>query len=202
MILRLLRVCCCLLAVAAAAYGQAAEASVSMGASIFTDKDLGDLGVQGAARETLKLDGSGFRITARFSINNWRFFGHEFGYGYDRTGLDFGSQGGKVGMAVHQGFYDFLAHALPEGATIRPFVCAGGGFSSFFPPGTSAFSGNGFTKFGYNYGGGVKLKLSPIYGMRFDLRDYVTGKPFGEFFPNVRGMLHNVEVSAGIAILF
>jgi hypothetical protein len=81
-------------------------------------------------------------------------------------------------------------------------VCAGGGFSSFFPPGTSAFSGNGFTKFSYNYGGGVKVKLSPIYGIRLDVRDYVSGKPFGDFIPNVKGQLHNIEVSAGIAILF
>lgn len=182
------------------AYGQAAEASLSVGRSIFTNKNIADLGVQGAVQETLKL-GDGMRLSARFSINSWRFLGHEFGYGYERSALDFGSSG-KSGMNIHQGFYDFMAHATPEGTSIRPFVCAGGGFSSFFPPGTSAFSGNGFTKFSYNYGGGVKVKLSPIYGIRFDVRDYVSGKPFGDFFPNVKGQLHNIEVSAGIAILF
>jgi len=182
---------------AAAALGQSAEASLSMGASIFTDKDLGELTPAGAARQALRLD-NGFRISARLSLNSGRFLGHEFGYGYDRSKLLFANQ--SVGMAVHQGFYDFLLYGLPEGTVIRPFVCGGGGFSTFFPPGTSAFQGNGITKFGYNYGGGVKVRLSPIYGMRFDLRDYVTGKPFD--LPNVRGMLHNVEVSAGIAILF
>ncbi len=182
------------------AYGQAAEASLSVGRSIFTDKNIGDLGVQGSVRETLKL-GDGMRLTARFSINSWRFLGHEFGYGYERSALDFASSG-KSGMNIHQGFYDFVAHATPEGVSIRPFVCAGGGFSSFFPPGTSAFSGNGFTKFSYNYGGGVKVKLSPIYGVRLDVRDYVSGKPFGDFIPSVQGRLHNLEVSAGIAILF
>jgi outer membrane protein with beta-barrel domain len=196
-----IRMLCAGVAMAAGvAYGQAAEASLSVGRSIFTDKTIGDLGVQGSVQETLKL-GDGLRISARFSINNWRFLGHEFGYGYDRSALDFGSAG-KSGMSIHQGFYDFMAYATPEGSFIRPFVCAGGGFSSFFPPGTSAFSGNGFTKFGYNYGGGVKVKLSPIYGLRFDVRDYVSGKPFGDFIPNVRGKLHNIEVSAGIAILF
>jgi hypothetical protein len=179
-------------------YGQAAEASLSFGRSIFTNKTLADLGVQGSVRETLKL-GDGFRVTARFSINSWRFLGHEFGYGYERSKLDFGSTGSS-GMNIHQGFYNFLAHALPEGSSIRPFVCAGGGFTSFFPPGTSVFSGNGFSKVNYNYGGGVKVRLSPIYGIRFDVRDYVSGKPFEDFF-DVRGRLHNIEVSAGLALL-
>jgi hypothetical protein len=185
------------LVAAAVAYGQAAEASLSVGASIFTDRDLGDLGVVGAASEALKLD-NGVRISARLNLNNYRYFGHEIGYGYDRSKLIIGRE--SVGMAVQQGFYDFVVHALSEGSSVRPFVCAGGGFSTFFPPGTSAFSGNGVTKFGYNYGGGVKMKVTGIYGLRFDLRDYVTGKPFD--LPNVKGMLHNVEVSAGIAIFF
>lgn len=182
----------------AGAYGQGAEASLSVGAAIYTDKNLGDLGIVGATQETLRLQ-NGFRISARFGVNSWRFFGHEFGYGYNRTKLVFGSQG-DVGMGVHHGFYDFVAHALPEGSSLRPFVCGGAGFSTFFPPGTSAFAGNGITKVNYNYGGGFKVRLSTIYGMRFDLRDYVTGKPFD--LPNVRGRLHNIEASAGIALFF
>ncbi len=182
-------------------YGQAAEGSLSFGRSIFTDKDLGEFGIAAGVRETLRI-GDGFRVTARLSLNNWRFFGHEFGYGYDRSSLRVGQE--KVGMSVHQGFYDFLVHALPEGSSVRPFVCGGGGFSSFFPPGASAFQGNGVTKFGYNYGAGVKVRVGPIYGFRVDLRDYVTGKPFKNEFglQNVRGMLHNIEVSAGFAVFF
>jgi hypothetical protein len=193
-------ICACVGLAAGTAWGQAAEGSLSFGRSIFTDKSIGDLGVSGSVRETLKV-GDGFRLTARFTVNNWRFFGHEFGYGYNRSSLDFGSQG-KTGMNVHQGFYNFLVYALPEGSSVRPFAAGGGGFTTFYPPGTSVFSGNGFTKVNYNYGGGVKFRLSPIYGLRFDVRDYVSGKPFGDFFPNVQGMLHNVEASAGFAILF
>ncbi len=189
------------LLVAAGAYAQSAEVSLSAGAGIFTNKTLGDLGAAGAI-ETLKLE-NGVRISARLGLNSWRFFGHEIGYGYNHTNLVFGSQG-KTGMSVHQGFYDFVAHALPEGRAVRPFVCGGVGFATFFPPGSSAFSGNGVTKFGVNYGAGVKVKLSSIYGLRFDMRDYVTGKPFGDNFgvTNVHGMLHNIETSVGIAIFF
>ena len=183
---------------ALSAYGQGAEVSLSAGVGMFSDKNLGDLGVVNAARQTLRLD-NGFRLAARLDINSWRFFGHEIGYGYNRSKLVFGSQD-QTGLGIHQGFYDFVAHALPEGSPVRPFACGGGGFSTFYPPGSSAFVGNGITKFGYNYGGGVKVKLAPVYGVRFDIRDYVTGKPFD--VPNVKGLLHNIEVSAGFAILF
>ncbi len=185
-------------AISTPAWGQGAEASVSAGSSTFPNRNLGQLGAQGAVSEFLKLE-NGVRIAGRFTINNYRFLGHEFGYGYDHSGLVFGSQG-KVGMAVHQGFYDFLAYALPEGSAFRPFVCGGVGFSTFFPPGTSVSYGNGVTKFGYNYGAGVKVKVSPLFGIRLDVRDYVTGKPFD--LPEARGLLHNLEVSAGFSVLF
>jgi hypothetical protein len=191
-----------LLAGTAAAYGQAAEASLSFGAGVFTDKNLGNFASTGGVTEALKLD-SGFRLSARLDLNSWRFLSHEFGYGYQRSKLDFGSAG-NVGMSVHHGFYDMLLHALPEGSPVRPFVCGGGGFTSFFPPGASVFSGNGITKFGFNYGAGVKVRVTPIYGFRLDLRDSVTGKPFDENdgILNARGLLHNVEMTAGFSILF
>lgn len=186
---------------AAGLRAQSADASLSVGAGIFTNKSLGEVGV-GAVSQSLSLQ-NGVRISARMAINSWRFFGHEFGYGYNHTNLVFGGAG-KQGMGIHQGFYDFMAHALPEGSPIRPFVCGGVGFASFFPPGASAFSGNGITKFGFNYGAGLKWRMTPIYGFRVDIRDYVTGKPFGESFGvfNTRGLLHNIETSAGIAIFF
>ncbi len=188
---------------AAAAYGQAAEASLSMGAGILKNNDLGSLGVTVNGVEQRLSVGNGFRLSARLSLNTWEHFGHEFGYGYNHTSLQVGTQG-SVGMGVHQGFYDFMVYATPTDSKVRPFVCGGGGFASFFPPGSSAFSGNGITKFSYNYGGGVKAKVTSIYGVRFDIRDYVTGKPFGSSsgVTDVHGLLHNVEVSAGFEILF
>ncbi len=177
-----------LTAAAAGAYGQTAEATVSFGASIITNKAVGQI----------EVEGSGFRLGGRFNFNQGRFLGHEIGVGYNRTSLAVGPD--KSGMSMIQVFYDFLLHALPEGSAVRPFVCGGGGFSSFYPPGTSVSTG-GFTKFGYNYGAGVKFKVSEKYGMRLDLRDYVTGKPFGNF-ADVRGRLHAIEMSAGFGIVF
>jgi opacity protein-like surface antigen len=62
------------------------------------------------------------------------------------------------------------------------------------------YNGNGSTKFGYNYGGGIKVKLTSMFLGRIDIRDYTNGKP--DFGLSPSGMLHQLEVSAGIGIGF
>src|SRR5712664_670013 len=113
-------------------FAQSAEFSISGGASKLTGKDI---------RSGYSLD-DGFNLTFRLGLNPQKFFGHEFGYAYNRShlllqGLDQG------GMAIHQGFYDFLVHATPEGSHVRPFGAVGVHFSNFVPPGSSATQGGG-----------------------------------------------------------
>lgn len=170
-------------------FSQVAEFGIGGGVSRLQGKDLGS---------GYSLD-DGWRLNFRLTLNNWAFFGHEFGYAYNRTkllleGLDAG------GMAIHQGFYNFLAYATPEGSRVRPFVTGGGHFSNFVPPGASATSGQGNNKFGVNYGGGLKVRASEKFLVRMDFRQYLTGKPFGDFFP-VTGKLRQNEISVGFAFV-
>ena len=76
----------------------------------------------------------------------------------------------------------------------------GAGVSVYFPPGVSSLSGRGDKNFGYNYGGGLKFKLSYKFGLRFDVRDHVTGRPFD--LDDSSGRSHNVEYSATFSLLF
>ena len=181
-------------ACATLASAQVAEFSVSGGVSRFGDKSVGTLGSDIASGNlTLK---SGFRLALRFTINSWRFMGHEFGYGYAHSGLKAaGTEDTPV--PIHQGFYDFLLYATPEGSRVRPFATGGVQFSSFFPPGTSAYYGNQITKFGINYGAGIKLRVGGPWGVRLDIRQYNSGQPFGDYLPNVSGRLKQTEISAG-----
>jgi opacity protein-like surface antigen len=138
-------------------------------------------------------------LAFRLTINNWAYFGQEFGYAYNRTHLktiaeDLG------GMAIHQGHYNFLVYATPEGKIFRPFATGGGHFSNFVPPGASATQGQGSNKFGFNYGGGLKVRIGEKWQVRLDLRQFVTGKPFGEFFP-VSGSLRQTEASIGFGFV-
>jgi opacity protein-like surface antigen len=175
------------------ASAQVAEFAVSAGKSIINSKELGS---------GYSLD-DGFRLAFRLTINNWTYFGQEFGYAYNRTHLISGSGAQEQdlgGMAIHQGHYNLVAYALPEGKIVRPFVTGGGHFSNFVPPGASAAQGQGSNKFGFNYGGGVKVRVGEKWQVRFDLRQFVTGKPFGQFFP-VSGRLRQTEASIGFGMV-
>jgi len=132
------------------------------------------------------------------AINIGARMGHEFGYAYNRTQLAIAGTPDQ-GMAIHQGFYNFLYYATKEGARVRPFATGGANFSNFVPPGTSAAQGGGDTKFGFNYGAGIKVRLTSMFGLRVDWREYQTGKPFN--LPLASGMLRQDVISASFGIL-
>jgi opacity protein-like surface antigen len=170
------------------AFGQAAEFSISGGAGKLTGRDIGS---------GYSLD-DGFNLTFRLGLNPQKFFGHEFGYAYNRShlllqGVDQG------GMAIHQGFYNFLVHATPEGSRIRPFGTAGVHFSNFVPPGSSATQGGGSTKFGVNAGAGIKVRVTSRYQIRADYRAMVTGKPFD--LPGKSGKLVQNIITVGVGLV-
>jgi hypothetical protein len=179
---------------------QVAEVAVTGGWSAFTDSNVGFLGLDAVTGDQVDVD-NGIRIGARLSMNRW-FLGHEISYAWQKSNLNIENQG-STSMSIQNFYYNFVAHATPQGTAIRPFVTAGAGVSTFFPPGVSSLSGSGDNKFGYNYGGGIKVRLSDKFGIRVDVRDHVTGRPFEKFgVQTASGKFHNVEYSAGFALLF
>lgn len=180
------------LAACAVSSAQVAEFGVSGGIQKVQNAELG---------QDYSLD-DGWKLRFHLTLNNGAFFGQEFGYGYNRTKL---LQAGEDlgGMAIHQGFWNFLVYATPEGSRFRPFATGGGHFSNFVPPGASATQGQGDTKFGVNYGAGLKVKVTDKYLIRFDLRQYLNGKPFSELREGagnaVSGTFRQTEASIGFA---
>ena len=166
------------------AAGQSFEGSVSGGTSSFTNGHLGS---------GYSLD-NGLRLTFRMTLNTREYLGYEFGYAYNRTNLNGEGFDGQ-GMAVHQGFGDVLLYATDTESRFRPFVAGGVNFSNFVPPGQTAQYGQGQTKYGINYGGGVKVKLFGPWQVRFDFRQFNTGKPFGL---GAGGRFLQNEISAGV----
>ena len=70
-------------------------------------------------------------------------------------------------------------------------------FTAFSQPG--AYYGNRETKYGINYGGGLKVKVKEPWGFRLDVRQYNMGKPFK--LPNGGGRLLMWEFSGGLSFL-
>ena len=208
-----------LLVCSSAVLAQSFEASFSGGQAVIPAKsaNIGTVSADPASGNYQFKDG--FRLGLRMTLNQWRFMGHEFGYAYSHTSLDVPVSAGittgtgttpvqpgsgsspvstsSLGVPAHQGFYDFLVYAAPEGFRARPFAAAGVQFTAFSTPGS--YSGNRETKYGVNYGGGIKVKVKEPWGMRLDVRQYNMGKPFK--LANATGRLLMWEFSGGISFL-
>jgi opacity protein-like surface antigen len=156
----------------------------------------GEICIGGSGNDIKLTDG--FHFGFRGGFNSGDHLGYETGYMYNRTSLDV--LGVKQGMAYHQVMFNGLYYITGPDSKFRPFGTAGVGFTNYAQPGTSAAYGGGTTKLGFNYGGGVKIKLTPMFGLRFDVRQATTPKPFG--LPLASGWLRENEISAGFGILF
>ena len=146
---------------------------------------------------------NGWMMGGFLTLNTYRHFGHEISYSYNRTSLVFtdpttGEQLLKQGTAAHRAAYNFLAYATPEGSAFRPFVTGGAHFATYAYPGYSATYG-GSTKVGINYGGGFKVRVTPIWGIRFDVRDYRNPAPYG--LPAAHGWINQLSFTAGFELL-
>jgi opacity protein-like surface antigen len=187
------------LALPCSSFGQVAEFWFGGGASIISNGAIGSTDPAGLSNDVALTDG--FRINFRLTLNTGDHYGHEVGYAYNRTQLQFNNTqpATEQGMAAHQGFYDFLLYPTKEGSRIRPFATGGVQFTNFVPPGSSATQGGGNTKFGINYGFGVKARISSRFGLRFDFRQYNMGKPFD--LPLASGRLLQNEFSASFGFM-
>ena len=189
-----------LLLLAIPAWSQALEMAVGGGVSRLTNAGLGKLNASSTLRDDYSLKG-GFRMVMRMTLNSGDFTAHETGYAYNRTQLVQNGEGSstQTGMAIHQGFYNYLLYPTREGSRIRPFAAGGVHFANYVPPGASATSGGGSTKFGVNYGGGLKIRVSERFMLRFDARQFLNPKPFGLINPG--GWIRMNEYSTSLAFV-
>ncbi|MGI8745027.1 MAG: outer membrane beta-barrel protein [Bryobacteraceae bacterium] len=187
-----------LLGASSLAFAQGFEASVSGGVSHMQNNAIGaDTFSPGATSGSQIRLTDGFRLALRMGFNPYSHLGFEVGYAYNRTKLHFdGPPVSETGFGIHQGFVDALFHFTPEKSRVRPFVAGGIQFSNFVPPGASAQYGQGENKFGVNYGAGLKVRVKENWQVRFDIRQFETGKPFS--LPGASGRLLQDEISIGV----
>ena len=186
---------------------QSAELGISVGYGRLGDNVLSASSNQAVASSEAYSLSNGVRVGGRMVFNSRAFLSHEISYAYQHARLEVQQEAPGESLTTdlgavraHNMFYNLQLHALPSGSLIRPFVTGGGGFTSFFLPGIPSFSGYGDTKFGYNYGAGIKLNFY-TYGIRVDFRNHTTGKPFRRYIPGIEGMLNNTEISVTYSLL-
>jgi opacity protein-like surface antigen len=195
----------CLTLLAFPLFAQYGEFNIHAGANRISPNKFGTITGETSGNQFDTLLDNGWLFGFRTTLNQGAIFGHEFGYNYNRTSLRYRPQVSgagsetKQGMAVHRSFYNFLVYMLPQGSRVRPFVTGGGHFANFVQPGGSVQYGQGDNRFGYNYGAGLKVRVTERWMIRADLRQYIQGRPFGDFFPVQSGTFRNTEISLGFS---
>jgi hypothetical protein len=183
------------------AFSQALEIAGGGGITRLINTGLGQVTADSPQPNDYSLK-DGYRINMRMTTNAGDRTGHEFGYAYNRAQLVTHNGDGSTseqGMAIHQGFYNYLLYGTREGSKIRPFIAGGLHFNNYVPPGASASNGGGSTKFGVNYGGGLKIRVSEKFLIRFDARQYTNPKPFDLI--NSGGWIRMNELSTSLAFV-
>jgi opacity protein-like surface antigen len=148
-------------------------------------------------------------------------FGLEGAYWWGQNNLRVTQLGTSPGVQTTYGIRhqqvsgDVLIHVpFP---VIKPYVAGGIEYVRYSPYGHTTLSLPGFatsftssggpllspsSKFGFNYGAGIELKVLPIVGVRVDARDFVTGSPSFGLPGNYSAKANDVEYSLGIVLHF
>jgi len=170
---------------------------------------------------------NGAKLGLRGAVNIGEHWGAEATYSFSADGL----QITRVTPATAQNFGVHLDEFTGNGLFfftgrerfLRPFLTAGIGGSHFSPTDNAKlmaatnFLGQpailtGSSEFDFNFGAGIEARPWSHFGVRFDLRDHVTGFPrFGlpetatgpnaPYFP-VSGRVQDVELTAGFVYHF
>jgi hypothetical protein len=193
------------------AWGQTFEVSVLGGLARMGKAALGSVSAEDAKDDDTQFK-NGYSYGARLTYNMRGYYGHELGYLYTRAGIQTKipdaagnrtTYEGKV--AIQQAFYNFLIYFMPRGERWRPYITGGFQAHKYGNPRIDGWMGLATRNYGANYGAGIKVKLFEHALVRFDVRDYITGKPYDLKFSALSpggGTVRQQEASFGIGIGF
>lgn len=220
---------CILVFAAGAAFAQEGEgldarASFSLGGSLIGGARTFFIGANGFTTQYQ----NGARIAFRANFNIREHWGIEGNYGFESSSLQV-TQNAPVqsvtsyGVHIHQLEANGLYYFDSRGHRFRPFATAGLGILRYNPTSDAVtaaatnFLGQPTVIYGETHpdfipGVGVEGLILPHLGVRFDIRDHITGisrfglsqnaqSPDGPHYP-ISGAVNNWEVSGGVEYHF
>lgn len=195
------------------AWAQRWEFGAGAAGTFYTGKDvtLGSL----SAKTGFK---SGWGGAAWLGNDMHNYIGGEIRYMYQQNDmkLSSGSTEYKFGGRSQTITYDFLIHAAPRGAKIRPFIAAGAGFRGYTGTGREV-AVQPLSNFAIltktsqwvpvvSVGGGIKFMATKKLAFRGEFRDYISPIPDNVIAtpPNAKlsGWIHNFVAMFGVSVLF
>jgi hypothetical protein len=181
--------------------------------TFYTSKDVS----VGSAKATAGFK-SGWGASAWLGNDMHKYIGGEIRYMFQQNDLKLESGGkdysfGARSQTIH---YDFLVHAAPRGAKIRPFLAAGAGFRGYEGTGKEV-AVQPLNNFAFltktsewvpvvSVGGGIKFMASKRLAFRAEFRDYLSPVPNKVIAaaPGAKldGWFHNFVGLFGVSVLF
>jgi opacity protein-like surface antigen len=158
--------------------------------------------------ETMLKNGWGTGIRLTFNMRG--YYGHELGFMHTRAGIRTSilqADGttltpGESHVNIEQAFYNFLIYMMPKGERWRPYLTGGVQAAKTGGPRLAGWQGGGGRRnYGFNYGAGIKFKLSKHFLVRLDGRDYYTGVPYDLYLEDVgvqKKLIRSQEASFGV----
>ena len=131
---------------------------------------------------------NGWSTGIRLTLNMRGYYGHEVGFMHTRAGIRTSilqTDGTTMTpveshVNIEQAFYNFLIYMMPKGERWRPYMTGGVQTAKTGNPRIDGWQAVAMRNFGFNYGAGIKFKLSKHFLVRLDARDYLTGKPYAD----------------------
>jgi len=199
--------------IAGACSAQNWEASAGVGYGVYHNGSIISTG--GTADAGIR---NRFVVSGAIAEDLFEYFSGEVRYVYHDgdTFLQSGSTKGTVQAQSHTITYDALIHFKSRDSRIRPFVAGGVGGKYYDSTGPAPSPQPlpriaGLTRQSqwtpvYDFGGGVRVRISQHFTVRGDLRDYLTVFPSRLFAPvanaTTRGIFHQVTPMFGIGAHF
>jgi hypothetical protein len=200
----------------AALSAQTWEVSPFAGYLRLSKKPLGSLNTAAPKDDDTKLaarqPGYGVSVT----MNTHGYYGIEAGILRSRARIDtriVPASGPDIletaTVTQNQLFLNGICYFMPRAESFRPYVTAGFDAQLWSKPGVPDWAGGGSKNIGFNFGGGVKLRLlKPVY-VRLDVREILAGAPYGLDYAmdssgGIRspGLYRQLQGTVGLSIIF
>jgi len=195
------------------------EVSPYAGYLRLSKKPLGSLNSSAPKDDDTKLTARQPGYGVSVTLNTHGYYGVEVGILRSRARLDsklIPAAGGDPVLesgtvTQNQVFLNGICYFMPRGEWFRPFVTAGFDAQFWSAPGSGVpdWAGGSSKNLGFNYGGGIKLRiLKPVY-VRLDVRDIWAGAPYGLQYandasgsPRSPGLYRQLQGTLGLSVTF
>ena|SRR5258706_1871316 len=192
------------------------EIAPTVGYLRLSKKPIGSVNQTAPKDDDTKLAGRQPSYGVTFTLNTKGYYGIEAGVWRSRSRIDSNIDPGTGTSVLESGtvtenqiFVNGVSYFMPRGERFRPYVTAGAVVQFWTAPGIANWSVGNSKNIGFNYGGGIKMRLLKPVLFRLDVRDIWAGAPYSLQYAtsadtSIRspGLYRQLQGTVGIGFVF